>query len=72
MTGVQTCALPISLLAKLNEDYNRVLADTAVKERFGEAAIDTVGGSSGTFATYVVGELRRWAKLAADTGIRAE
>ena len=63
---------PAPLLAKINEDYNRVLADTVVKERFGEAAIDTVGGSSSTFATYVTGELRRWAKLAADTGIRAE
>ena len=63
---------PAPLLVKINEDYSRVLVGTVVKERFGDAAIETVGGSAETFATHVTGELRRWAKLAADTGIRAE
>ena len=63
---------PAPVIAKINEDYNRVLSDGAVRERFGEAAIDAVGGSTESFVAYVAGELRRWAKLAADTGIRAE
>ena len=60
------------VIARINESYNRALNDSVIKDRFAEAAIDAMGGSSEAFAAYVTGELRKWSRVARDAGIQAE
>ncbi|HTD89316.1 MAG TPA: tripartite tricarboxylate transporter substrate binding protein, partial [Burkholderiales bacterium] len=63
---------PGPIIAKINESYNRVLNDSTVRDRLADAAIDIVGGTSEAFFTYVAGELRKWSRVARETGIQAE
>lgn len=63
---------PAAVVARINDTYNRVLADAALKERFAQAAIEPVGGTPEKFSAYLAAELTKWRKVARDAGIRAE
>ncbi len=63
---------PGAVVTKINEEFNRVLADNAVKERFAEGAIEPVGGAPEKFTVYLAAELKKWSKVARDAGITAE
>jgi tripartite-type tricarboxylate transporter receptor subunit TctC len=63
---------PGAIVTRINEEFNRVLADAAVKERFAEVAIEPVGGAPDKFAAYLAAELNKWSKVARDAGITAE
>ena len=63
---------PVAVVARINDTYNRVLADAALKERFAQAAIEPVGGTPEKFSAYLAAEFSKWRKVARDAGIRAE
>lgn len=63
---------PAAVIARVNEDFNRILADGTVKTRFAEVAIETAGGTPEAFAAYLAAEFRKWSKVARDAGIVAE
>ena len=62
MTGVQTCALPISIALKE--------ADT--RERFSTLGIEPVGNTPEQFAEQIKSDLARWGKVVEQAKIRVE
>jgi tripartite-type tricarboxylate transporter receptor subunit TctC len=63
---------PGAVVGKINDTFNRVLSDAAVKQRFAEMAIDAVGGTPERFTAYVADELKKWSQVAKDAGITAD
>ncbi len=62
--------LPPALAARLNEVVNGVLAEPEVRERLARMGAEPTGGSAAAFARRVQAETLKWARLAAERGIR--
>ena len=60
---------PPAIVAKINADIGRVLADPEIKRRLGAEGFETVGGSSEAFAKHFKAELHKWADVIAKAGI---
>lgn len=60
---------PPAIVAKINADIDRVLADPEVRRRLGAEGFETVGGSSEAFAKHFKAELDKWADVIAKAGI---
>jgi tripartite-type tricarboxylate transporter receptor subunit TctC len=63
---------PGYVTTRINEDFNRVLGEAAVRDRFAEVAIEPVGGTPEKFSAYLAAEFKKWSKVARDAGITAE
>jgi len=63
---------PAPVVKKINDDVNRALASAALRERFAQADIEALGGSTEKFATRVTAELRKWGAVARDANIKPE
>lgn len=64
--------LPPELAARLNEVVNGVLAEPEVRERLARMGAEPTGGSAAAFARRVQAETLKWARLAAERGIRLD
>ena len=73
MTGVQTCALPISadVIAKLNAAANTALADPATRLRLEELGYVVKGGTPSVYAELLRAETAKWRKVIAEGKIPA-
>lgn len=60
---------PQGIVAKINADTNRVLADPDMKERATKLGFRLVGGSPEKLGAYLRGEIDKWAKIAKQGGI---
>jgi tripartite-type tricarboxylate transporter receptor subunit TctC len=63
---------PHAIVAKLHAETSAVLALPEVKERLATLGADGVGSSPDEFAAFVRAELRKWAKVVREAGIKVE
>jgi tripartite-type tricarboxylate transporter receptor subunit TctC len=61
---------PNQIIAGLNQETGRALAQTEVKEKMLSMGLDPVGDSSEHFAAYVRNEVDKWAKVVRSADIR--
>jgi tripartite-type tricarboxylate transporter receptor subunit TctC len=60
---------PREIIAKINADTMRVLADPALKERATALGFRIVGGTPEALGTFLNSEVDKWAKVAKDGGL---
>lgn len=63
---------PAEIVARLNAEINKALADAGVRGRLAAQGADVFGGSAAEYATYLRSEMPRWAKAVKDSGAKAE
>jgi tripartite-type tricarboxylate transporter receptor subunit TctC len=63
---------PPAIIQRLNGELARILADAAMKERFGTQGYEVVGSTPAYFGEWVRAESGKWGKLIRDQKITAE
>jgi tripartite-type tricarboxylate transporter receptor subunit TctC len=63
--------MPADVIAKINADTNRVLADADMKERAQKLGFRLVGGTPDRLGVHLKNEIGKWAKVAKAAGIAA-
>jgi tripartite-type tricarboxylate transporter receptor subunit TctC len=63
---------PPAIVARLNRDIVRGLADADIKSRFFSAGVETVGSTPAQLAALVKSEMAKWGKLIREANIREE
>jgi tripartite-type tricarboxylate transporter receptor subunit TctC len=63
---------PREIVSKVNIDANAFLAGGEVRERLTGLAFDPIGGSPGSFASYLTREVAKWARVIKETGAKTE
>ncbi len=61
-----------AIVAKLQNEIAKALADPTMRERFAELGAVPVGGTSAEFADLITAETAKWAKVVQDAGIKLE
>ena len=64
--------LPTPILARLNAEIVKALTQPDVRERFVALGLQSVGGSPEQFARLIQSDLKKWAKVVANSGITPE
>ena len=78
MTGVQTCALPISahtpepIIKRLHQEITRALNRNELRERFFNAGMEVIASTPAQLTATMKSEMTRWGKLIKDANIREE
>ena len=78
MTGVQTCALPISagtpraIVQKINTEFAAAARQSDVMARLEAQGTFVVAASPEAFRQKVTGEATRWTKIIREKNIKAE
>lgn len=65
-------ATPKAVVEQLHREVNAVLADPDIRKRFASEGADAQPMSIAEFERFMGAETQRWAKVAKETGIRAE
>ncbi|MBL8382683.1 MAG: tripartite tricarboxylate transporter substrate binding protein [Burkholderiales bacterium] len=60
------------IVARLNAEINRALADAGVRARLAGQGADVLGGTAAEYAAYIRAEMPRWARAIKDSGAKAE
>ena len=63
---------PAALIQKINADINRILQMPEVRSRLLALGMIPAGGTPEVLRDYLAVEIKRWSKVIADTGVRAE
>ncbi len=63
---------PRDIVARINADYNKVLAAADVQERLLASGFEPLGGTPQKFADYLRSETRKWTKVVREANIRIE
>jgi tripartite-type tricarboxylate transporter receptor subunit TctC len=63
---------PKDVVAKLNAEFNKGLAQPDIKKKINDAGIDVAGGTPQQFADFIQTEMKKWAKVAKDANIQPE
>lgn len=63
---------PPEIVQKMNQAINFVLSNPVMKEKFDQAGLLTVGGTTKNTNDYIAEELKRWAQIVKDTGAKVE
>lgn len=63
---------PGDIVAKLNAETNKALADPAVREKLAEMGVVTDAGTPEKFGAFIKSETDRWATVIKRSGIRAD
>jgi tripartite-type tricarboxylate transporter receptor subunit TctC len=63
---------PRQILEKLNRDFNIVLQEPAARSAMTEQGAEPLGGSVEEFSRFIVNEVRKYATVAREVGIRAQ
>ncbi len=78
-TGVSTwfglvgpAKLPASIVDKLNQNINQILAEPDVKARFVALGMETVGGSPQQFADFIKADIEKWNELVTKRNIKPD
>ncbi len=64
--------MPPAMVARMNEDINKVLAMPDVQEKMEQYGAEDGGGSTEKFASFIKAEQVKWAQVAADAKVRAD
>ena len=65
-------ATPRDIVARINADYNKVLAAADVQERLLVSGFEPLGGTPQKFADYLRSETRKWTKVVREANIRID
>ena len=65
-------ATPRAVVERLNQEAQRVLALPDVRKQFASQALQPIGGSSESFATFIRQETEKWARVVKAADIKAE
>ena len=63
---------PAEIVQKMNQAVNQVLANPEMKEKFDQAGLLVVGGTTKQTGDYITDELKRWAQIVKETGAKVE
>jgi tripartite-type tricarboxylate transporter receptor subunit TctC len=63
---------PPTVIAKINADANKILADADMKERATKLGFRLVGGSPEALGAHLRSEIDKWAKVAKAAGLEAK
>jgi tripartite-type tricarboxylate transporter receptor subunit TctC len=63
---------PPEILARLNAELQKMLADPAVKKRLDELAFTPAGGTREEFAAFIRAEITKWTQVAKSSGAKAD
>jgi tripartite-type tricarboxylate transporter receptor subunit TctC len=63
---------PRDVIAKLNAEINKALAEPEMKSRFAAQGVEFVGGTPAEAEAFVRGEGARWQKIIKATGMKAD
>lgn len=63
---------PPDVIAKLNAESQKIVADEEFRKKLREFALPPVGGSPDDFAKYLVEESRAWGKVVRENDIKVE
>jgi tripartite-type tricarboxylate transporter receptor subunit TctC len=69
---VAATGTPRDAVTRLNAEINRVLVLPEVRERFGAAGIDIVGGAPEVFGNHVREQVATWGKVVREANIKAD
>ena len=64
--------MPAAMVARMNEDINKVLAMSDVQEKMEQYGAEDGGGSTEKFANFIKAEQVKWAQVATDAKVRAD
>jgi tripartite-type tricarboxylate transporter receptor subunit TctC len=71
--GLWTAAkTSVTVVRRINEEFNRTLGDATLKTRFAEVAIEPAGGAPDKFTAHLAVEFRKWDKVAKGAGIKLD
>ena len=65
-------ATPKDVVAKLNREIAKALADPAVAAKLAGEGADPAGGTPEQFATFIASEIELWGKVIRATGAKVE
>jgi tripartite-type tricarboxylate transporter receptor subunit TctC len=63
---------PVDIVAKLNNEINRALADPTIKARLADLGASVLSGSPADFGKLIADETEKWAKVIKFAGIKVE
>ncbi len=63
---------PAGVVARLNAEVNRVLAQPGVRERLAGEGGEVLGGTPAQFAAFLAAEHAKWARVVADSGAKVD
>lgn len=69
---VAPAGTPRELIARLHAEITRAIAMPEVKQRFERFGMEAAGAGPEEFRAYIRSELRRWAKIVHDAGIKPD
>lgn len=64
--------LPPEVTRKLNEAFNRVMAQPAVRDKLLAAGLVPVGGTPEQFSRFIDSEIVKWTRIAKEVGATAD
>jgi tripartite-type tricarboxylate transporter receptor subunit TctC len=65
-------ALPPAIVERLDLEFNRILGDPAIRERFHTLGFEVTGGHPADLTAIMQSEARKWAKVIQDAHVKAE
>jgi tripartite-type tricarboxylate transporter receptor subunit TctC len=63
---------PPQVVASLNKEINRILAQPEVKARLEGMGLDIIGGSAESFGKTIAADVAKWSQVVRDAGIRPQ
>jgi len=69
---VVPAATPKEIVARLNAEVNKAVANTDLRARLASQGAEPLGGTSEAYAAYIRSELGRWAKVVKDAGAKLD
>lgn len=69
---VAPAGTPAEVVATLNRQVARIIADPDFHERMAKVGLEVLGGTPAQYATFLRDDYARWGKVVAATGIRLE
>jgi tripartite-type tricarboxylate transporter receptor subunit TctC len=69
---VGPAGMPPEVARRLNDAFNKVMAQPDVRAKLIGGGLDPVGGTPEAFGAFIRSEIAKWTKIARDVGARAE
>ena len=69
---VASANTPRDIVVKLNAEINRIISSAEIKEKFAQAGVEVVGGSSEAFGAHVKEQVETWGKVVREANIKAD
>lgn len=63
---------PAPIVKRLNDEFNRIIAEPDIKQRMLDNGYEPVGGSPQQFGAHIHAEIAKWAPVVKATGVRVD